>query len=239
MATEALGDAEQGSVLASIRRALGRSGDAARPTPLEPFVEETLAGEGGELVFRFIGEAEAAGARVYRVRSPEEACARVADIAAGAREVAVSGATVLTEMGLRETLSARGLSTFGVADSGAGGREELLARLAGCGVGVTAVDYAIAETGTIVLTSDEEGGLLASLLPAAHVAVLDTRQIFSSLASVIEKLGIERMGRSGRPCRSATFITGPSRTSDVELVLSIGVHGPKELHLVILGQVVM
>ena len=59
--------------------------------------------------------------------------------------------------------------------------------------------------------------------------------IVGGLGAAIEKLKAERMA-SAEPCRSATFITGPSRTSDVELVLSIGVHGPKELHLIILGE---
>ena len=100
---------------------------------------------------------------------------------------------------------------------------------------MTAADYAIAETGTVALGSDEEGALLVSLLPVIHVAVLRASQIVCSLGAAIGKLKAERMTRA-EPCRSATFITGPSRTSDVELVLSIGVHGPKELHLIILGE---
>ena len=55
----------------------------------------------------------------------------------------------------------------------------------------------------------------------------------ASLDEVIARVGNERIGRV-EPGRSVTLITGPSRTSDVELVLSIGVHGPKELHVIIL-----
>jgi L-lactate dehydrogenase complex protein LldG len=154
---------------------------------------------------------------------------------AGAKEVALSGAEIFAEMNFSARLAAHGLSSFRADDFGAEGHDELIARLEACGAGLTAVDYAIAETGTVALASDEEGALLVSLLPAIHVAVLRRSQIVGSLGAAIGKLKAERMARD-EPSRSATFITGPSRTSDVELVLSIGVHGPKELHLIILGE---
>jgi L-lactate dehydrogenase complex protein LldG len=113
-------------------------------------------------------------------------------------------------------------------------REELIAKLASCGAGITAIDYAIAETGTIVLSSDEEQSLLVSLLPPVHIAVMRPQQIKMNMAGAVRWLKDERMGRS-QPSRAANFITGPSRTGDVELILSIGVHGPKELHLIILA----
>jgi len=112
--------------------------------------------------------------------------------------------------------------------------EEMVARLANCALGITVVDYAIAETGTIVLSSDEKYALLVSLLPPVHIAVLRPSQIMSGLDDVIDALNKERIGRDD-PCHSASFITGPSRTSDVELTLSIGVHGPKELHILIVN----
>ena len=227
--------AEQGRVLADVRRALGRS-ETIRPAPLEPFIEARAEETCAELCARFITEATAVGAQVHRASSAEEAVALVARICQEARvsEVALSCALLLTEMDLRAQLVARGLPAFRVPDAGADEREELITRLECCGAGVTTVDYALAETGTVVLSSDEEGALLVSLLPAIHIALLKPQQIIGSLAEVISKLKQERMGRAG-PSRAATFITGPSRTSDVELVLSIGVHGPKELHLIILG----
>jgi L-lactate utilization protein LutC len=234
--SEAARGSAQGHVLDDIRRALGRS-ETLRPTPLEPFIETTGEAELEEIVARFTAEAIAVGAHVYRARSGADAVAHLAEIcdAAGVGEVALSGAPLLAEMNLRAHLTDRRLSVVEAADFSPDERDKLIALLAGCGAGVTAVDDAIAETGTIVLSSDEEQGLLVSLLPAIHIAVLSRGQISGSLAAVIEKLGLERMRRS-EPCRAATFITGPSRTSDVELTLSIGVHGPKELHLIILGE---
>ena len=81
-------------------------------------------------------------------------------------------------------------------------------------------------------TIDEANALLVSLLPPVHIAVVRSSQIAASLDEVISTLSRERIGHAN-PSRSVTLITGPSRTSDVELVLSIGVHGPKELHVII------
>jgi len=232
--------ADEGRVLDAVRRALGRS-ETARPDPLEPFDETNAEGEAEtsreELIARFTFEAGAVGSHVHRADSVGELTDTVARVCADAdvKEVALSGAELFAELNLSARLAAHGLSSFAASDFGPGGREGLIARLEGCGAGVTAADYAIAETGTVALGSDEEGALLVSLLPAIHFAVLRPSQIAWSLGAVIERLKAERMARA-EPCRSATFITGPSRTSDVELVLSIGVHGPKELHLIILGE---
>lgn len=74
---------------------------------------------------------------------------------------------------------------------------------------------------------------MVSLLPPIHIAIDESSQIKQSLTTVLSDLARESIGRHD-PSRSATFITGPSRTADVELTLTIGVHGPKELHLVVL-----
>ena len=235
------GNSDQAQVLADIRRALGRT-VTARPAPLEPFVEASVVEDVEALITRFSNELTAVGGHVYRLVSDkvqfiEELATGVAEIcrSAGATKVALSGSSSLAEIGLAGQLIARGLSAFIIAEAGPSGHDELVAQLAGCDAGVTAVDYAIAETGTIVLSSDEPSALLVSLLPTIHVALLRPSQISGSLAEVISKLNIERVGQD-KSCRSASFITGPSRTSDVELTLSIGVHGPKELHVIIIGE---
>jgi L-lactate utilization protein LutC len=150
-----------------------------------------------------------------------------------ATELALSGSDLLAEMTLADQLTARGRSLF-VPDETLP-HEQLVSRLAGCGAGLTAVEYAIAETGTLVLSSDESNALLVSLLPPIHIALLKVGRIRASLDEVIRQLAVERIGRVD-PSRSVSFITGPSRTSDVELTLSIGVHGPKELHVIILDE---
>ena len=143
----------------------------------------------------------------------------------------MSGSSSLSESGLTSQLPAAGFSVFVAGDGSA--HDKVVSHLAKSGAGITEVDYAIAETGTIVLSSEATNALLVSLLPPVHIALVHESQISASLDEVIKKLAVEHLGRS-EPTRSVSFITGPSRTSDVELTLSIGVHGPKELHIVII-----
>ena len=227
---------EQGQVLADVRRALGRT-VTVRPAQLELFVEPTVPEDRFALLARFTREFTAVGGRVYRVYSTTEVSGIIAEIchSASGVKVALSGAASLADLHLAEELKARDLSPFITTEGGTSGHDELVSQLANCDAGVTAVDYAIAETGTIVLSSDEPNALLVSLLPTIHIALLRPSQISASLGEVISKLNVERVG-PGKSCRSASFITGPSRTSDVELTLSIGVHGPKELHVIIVGE---
>lgn len=224
----------QNSLLDDIRRALGHS-VTQTPTPLEPFIEPKGVADQAGLIARFTEEATAVSAQVHQ-SSSAQVFERIREIcAATEQEVAISGAFIFGELNLPAALTALGCSTFDTR-SHASEHEDLVGRLAKCGVGITGADYGIAETGTVVLSSDEKNALLVSLLPPIHIAVLRSSQIVAGLDEVISKLGEERIGRIDA-CRSASFITGPSRTSDVELTLSIGVHGPKELHLIIVGDV--
>jgi L-lactate dehydrogenase complex protein LldG len=226
----------EGRVLDDIRRALGRS-QTIKPAPLEAFVERGFEESREELTARFISEATQVGALVYRADSKEAVAAHIAQICAAAAspDVALSGSPLLPQMNLSAQLAARQLSVIEATDFSPAEKNKLIARLANCGAGVTTVDYAIAETGTLVVSSDEEQALLVSLLPVIHIALLKPQQILATLTDAVQALAGQHMLR-GEPCRSATFITGPSRTSDVELTLSIGVHGPKELHLILLDE---
>jgi L-lactate dehydrogenase complex protein LldG len=213
------------TVLNDVRIALGRSAPVT-PEPLPPFVEPGVASDISARIDRFEQEAAAVRARIHRCAESDLA-EKIAEICAPLNgEVAISG---LPFDNLKGSLQALGLSIFDGANLN---HEQLIASLANCVAGVTAADYAIAETGTIGLSSDEENALLVSLLPPVHIALLKSAQISATLAEVIALIGTERSGRRD-PARSVSFITGPSRTSDVELVLSIGVHGPKELHVII------
>lgn len=226
----------QGRVLDDIRRALGRS-QTAKPAPLESFVEAGSEESREELTARFLHEVNLVGAVVHRADSKEAVAAQIAQICATAEnpEVALSGSALLPQLQLSAQLALYTLSVVEATDFSPAEKDRLITRLAACGAGVTAVDYAIAETGTLVLSSDEEQSLLVSLLPVIHIALLYPRQILATLSDAMKALSGAPMS-SGEPCRSTTFITGPSRTSDVELTLSIGVHGPKELHLILLDE---
>ena len=97
-------------------------------------------------------------------------------------------------------------------------------------VGITTAQAAIADTGTLVLDSAHEHHRLISLVPPVHIAILDASRIVETLG---EALTLLRKDNEISP--AVTFITGPSRTADIELTLAIGVHGPRELYVIIDG----
>ena len=223
----------ESTVMDDIRRALGHAASTL-PEPLPPFSESITPANAETRLARFVDEARAVRAQVQVVPDKEDLVHRISEICGAHQgEMALSAGGILSEVNLAQALSARGHRTMLTSRSGYQ-HEEMVTRLANCSVGITVADYAIAETGTIVLSSDEKHALLVSLLPPVHIAVLRAAQIMTGLEEVIESLNQERIGRDD-PCHSASFITGPSRTSDVELTLSIGVHGPKELHVIILN----
>jgi L-lactate dehydrogenase complex protein LldG len=101
-----------------------------------------------------------------------------------------------------------------------------------CDAGITSAQWAIAETGTLVLESKSERHRLVSLIPPMHIAIVEAGRIRRTMAEVLEAVGT-----AGGLSRTVTFITGPSRTSDIELTLAIGVHGPAKLHVIVIDDV--
>ncbi len=96
-----------------------------------------------------------------------------------------------------------------------------------CGVGITSAQYGISETGTLVIESGAEFNRLASLIPPVHICLIGKSKLRSNLGEVLAVIDTQAS-------RSVTFITGQSRTSDIELTLALGVHGPKELNVIII-----
>ncbi|HEY0764591.1 MAG TPA: lactate utilization protein [Pyrinomonadaceae bacterium] len=95
-------------------------------------------------------------------------------------------------------------------------------------VGISMVQAAIAETGTLVLDSTRERHRFVSLVPPVHIAIVRASQIYRTLGEVLTLIRKEK-----EVSPTVTFITGPSRTADIELTLAIGVHGPQELYVII------
>jgi L-lactate dehydrogenase complex protein LldG len=132
-------------------------------------------------------------------------------------------------------LGDRGLEAAAMpaVEVGAGERARLRALAAAADLGVTGADLAVAETGTLVLVSGAGRPRSTSLLPPCHVAVFDRDPLLESLEQV--GLALEAW-HEGAPeawrGASINFITGPSRTADIELTLTRGVHGPKEVHAI-------
>ena len=174
-----------------------------------------------ERAARFAAVLGRLGARVETVADLAAATARIAAVLdeAKAQQVALSDAPELAAMAPAWRNGRRLLASDAA-------REELLAADAG----VTFAQWGIAETGTLVLETAREQNRLASLLPALHIAVLPVARLLGTLGDAFTAVGGDG---GGVRSRTVTFITGPSRTADIELTLVVGVHGPKHLHVVL------
>jgi L-lactate dehydrogenase complex protein LldG len=96
-------------------------------------------------------------------------------------------------------------------------------------LGITGAFCAIAETGTLMLLSGPETPASASLLPETHVAIVATGRIVASMEDAWDLLRSE----CERPPRAVNFISGPSRTADIEQTVTLGAHGPYRVVLIL------
>ena len=99
-------------------------------------------------------------------------------------------------------------------------------------VGVTGCDFAIADTGTVVLLNESGQGRLVSLLPTVHIVVLRASRIRTSMGEVWREIALRGLDPVHLPS-TVIFISGPSRSSDIENDLTIGVHGPAAVHALV------
>jgi L-lactate dehydrogenase complex protein LldG len=107
--------------------------------------------------------------------------------------------------------------------------DHLRDHLAGVDIGFTYADFGIAETGTLVIDSSSEETRLATMISEIHIAVLPLSRLRESSYAVEGEL----QAIMGQAPNYTAFITGASRTADIERVLALGVHGPLELHILI------
>lgn len=204
-------------ILERIRKGLA----GVRPVPA-PSAPRTATVPPGERVARFTSVLERVGGRVQRVRDLDQARSALRSILteANARRLIVSDAPLVRQL-------TAGLGDGFVLIEPSAPRAELLAAEAG----LSTAQWGIAETGTLVLESAREQHRLASLLAPVHVALLPLERMLGTLGEALAAV----RGSTGAPAsRTITFVTGPSRTADIELELVVGVHGPKELHVLLL-----
>jgi L-lactate dehydrogenase complex protein LldG len=96
-------------------------------------------------------------------------------------------------------------------------------------VGINDMDWAVADTGSLVADQTMVEQRLVSTLPAVHIAFVKTADILPDKTAVFSRITPQK-------CRYIAFITGPSRTADIERVLTIGVHGPKKLVIIFIDE---
>jgi L-lactate dehydrogenase complex protein LldG len=144
----------------------------------------------------------------------------------GFSSFAIWESDLLQRLNLREVLQNKGLKPA------AGNNKE---EIAGADIGITEADFAIADSGTLVLMTNERQPRSVSLIPPVHVAILESNKIVASIHELFAFLTSPVTGMHSIEDLSScmTFITGPSRTADIELNLTLGVHGPKEIFVLV------
>ncbi len=215
------------AVLATIRQSLGVTG---REAPRRSAVENRLAAaprgiipERGQLdragrVALFIDMARRAAASVTRVASKDDVPAEIADFL---REHNLPASL---RIGGDEVLSALPWSTTALdLLSGASRGEDANA--------VSRAFGGIAESGTLALVSGSDNPTTLNFLPDTHIVVLAADDICGDYETVFDRMR-QAYGQGQMP-RTLNFITGPSRSADIEQTLILGAHGPRRLHIVV------
>lgn len=100
-------------------------------------------------------------------------------------------------------------------------------------LGITSVDWAVAETGTLALCSQRNQGRVVSLLPPVYLAIVEPSQIVPDLFDLFERLESHKQKLPS----NISLVTGPSKTGDIELKLTTGVHGPGEVWLLVIDEI--
>ncbi len=208
-----------------------------RPAEVAETLRRELAERWRETLDRFCREFERVGGVFHRAPTPEVVPDLVAEIA---RDVDAKCLVAWHPKALgadwSHGLTARGLEVHlmpATALEGDAERQQMRAVIADAEIGLTGVDLVVAETGSLVLISGAGRPRSTSLLPPTHIAVFDRTRLVESLSQVGVFLeawhaSAAAPGQGG----AINIITGPSRTADIELTLTRGVHGPKDVHAI-------
>ena len=180
------------------------------------------------LVDMFVNEITKVSGKAFILKSENEIKDYVIRLVEehSAKSLAIWESDFLKQINLREFLENKGLK-FAPPNS----KEEM----AKADIGITEADFGIADTGTLVLIANEKQPRSVSLIPPIHVAILHSDVILEKMEDVfaILKNSLDETGSIAKLTSCITFITGPSRTGDIELNIILGVHGPKELFVLI------
>lgn len=229
--------AKREEILNAVRKALGKGpGSTSRPDSLPDFdpsgVMPPIAPE--ELLSRFEAELQAISGKTYRAESPaslEQILGSILGEAKATRAV-LSRNPILRALGLANRLAGRGMQ---VAVWQEGAKAEATYREAcfAAQAGITGIEFALAESGSLVIASRTEGSQLSSLAPPVHIALYRRGQLRASLDEILAALPVSPASDGPAPGRSVVFVSGPSRTADIEQILIRGVHGPRDVHAIL------
>jgi len=207
-------------IIENIRRSLGRTAQLSSPqgTPFKqrPAIYESRQAESTDSEIEiFLNEVKKLSG-VGQKLSPSETDAALKELIEeqNVRKATVWGTPHLRRLGITEILNSLGVE---LVPPNASKHEMAL-----CDLGVTEADFLLPETGTVVLRSSAEKPRAVSLLPRIHLAFVRPEMLRADMHQVFAE---------ARDHHYLVFITGPSRTADIELTVTLGVHGPKILYV--------
>jgi L-lactate dehydrogenase complex protein LldG len=206
------------TVIENVRRALGRTVDSPI-TPRPGTHEARPSGSIDTEIQTFLSEVKklsGVGTNVLPSQIDSELKALIQE--QNIRRATVWETPRLKLLGIAEILNSLGVN---LVSPNAGKYE-----MATCDLGVTEADYLLPETGTLVLQSSAGKPRAVSLLPRVHLAIVRPEMLRADMHQVFAE---------AKERHYLVFITGPSRTADIELTVTLGVHGPRNLYVWMMG----
>lgn len=245
-------DTGQIHFLRKIRAALGLPAGAGRnfcdvfpgtglsSAPLLEAVGNRTVKARKQLLDRLIHEGSLLDLRVIPVPTPEAAARAIVELAkesapewSGSKSLVAWRHPLIDSLNLQERLKEQGISVHAPGpEPGDPALFRLQAQTAL--IGVTAADYCIAESASLVLKTRPGQPRMVSLLPSIHVAVIFEDQVLESLRECYA-LVKQDAEKEGMTC-CMTLISGPSKTADIEAVMVHGAHGPREMRIYVIAE---
>ena len=185
---------------------------------------------------RFVDMAGRGGWNVHRLSGVEAVIGRVDSLVGDleAERVVRSAQPVFEDVPVDTALEWRGIEVTPVLHDHHSPRELLREQIRQAEVGITGADYALAETGSLVILPRRGLSRLVSLVPPVHIALVRPEEVLESLHDLFLLRRLEYYRNGGEMGSYLNFITGPSRTADIEMTIVQGVHGPRAVHLILI-----
>ncbi|MCC7354137.1 MAG: lactate utilization protein [Anaerolineae bacterium] len=235
------------AILARIRAHLGKRLDESVLEPAHPSDAPAYAlpAPGTTPAARFAAALEKVGGHPHRAQNGAEARRILLNLVAERKvqRAILLDAPLLHDLEILSALQQAGVEVLTIAagdgpagDLSAAERANLRAAATAADLCISSADYAIAESGTLVLPARRGFPRAAPVLPPAHVALVRESQIVPHLEGLIPQLKAALKGNGSRWGTSCLmFTTGPSRTADIEQTLTIGVHGPGDMDVILVA----
>ncbi len=224
--------ADRSTFLANVREAVAR-GRAHRvaANPLATH-EAAYVGGGDDKVATFLNEWIAVGGHGRRVKGVDAAHLYLADFiaACGAASALCWRHPLLERLEINQLLIDRQIAVHVWDDLERQPAAERWSAAFAADLGITSADWAVAETGTLALASHAGQGRVVSLLPKTYLAIIEPSQIVPDLFDLFARLEEHKH----RLPSNLALVTGPSKTGDIELKLTTGVHGPGDVHVLVI-----